>query len=318
MRLVFLGTPDFALPALRALAGSRHEVVLVLTRPDRPRGRGKKREAPPVRLLARELGLRVEQPAKVSTPEGIDIIRSAKPEAGVVCAYGEIISADVLDIAPEGFFNVHASLLPKFRGAAPVQHAILSGASVTGVTIIRLVEKMDAGDVIGVQETPIESADTAGTLTERLAELGARALIDSLDRVEDGTVLFERQNESEATYAPKITKKDARIDWERSADYLERFVRAMWPVPGAFTIFERDKRKLRLIIERAVVTEGSGKPGTVIASSDGRLVVAAGQPAAENSPRALELLQVQPEGKRMMSASEFLRGYAVAPGSVLE
>ncbi len=320
MRVIFLGTPDFALPSLRALAQSRHEVVLVLTRPDRPRGRGKKLHPPPVKVLAQEFGLKVAQPAKVSAPEGIALIESARPDAGVVCAYGEIISAEVLALAPGGFFNVHASLLPRFRGAAPVHHAVLSGEPATGVTVIRLVEKMDAGDIVGSVETEIGPHETTGQLTERLAVLGADALVEALDKVEAGTARFEPQDESKASYAPKISKKDARIDWSKSAGFLERFVRAMSPVPGAFTFFRRGGRTTRLIVGAARVAAGSGKPGTVIEASASRLLVATGpdESAAPGAGAALELGRLQPESKRMMSAAEFLRGCSITPDSVFE
>lgn len=316
MRLVFLGTPDFALPSLEALASSSHEVALVITQPDRPKGRGKKLVAPPVKVLARKLGLEVAQPPSVSSSGGRQLIAASAADAGVVCAYGEIISGEVLALAPRGFFNVHASLLPKFRGAAPVQHAILAGESETGVTIIRLVEKMDAGDILGAVSTQIEPDDCAGALTERLSLLGANALVEALDSVEAGTATFTPQDETQATYAPKIAKADAEIDWNRNSRFLERFVRAMSPRPGAFTYFDQGGRPARLVIGSAAVAEGSGKPGEVLDTPAGRLVAAAGQEEAPGHG-ALELLQVQPQGKRMMTATEFLRGYHIRPGSQL-
>lgn len=318
MRLVFLGTPDFALPSLEALAGSGHEVALVVTQPDRPKGRGKKLVAPPVKVLAQRLGLRVAQPARISSPGGIEQIKSVSPEAGVVCAYGEIVSGEVLALAPDDFFNVHASLLPKFRGAAPVQHAMLAGEAETGVTIIRLVEEMDAGDILDVAKTEIRQDDTAGTLTDRLARLGARALVETLEKVETGTAVFTPQDEAEATYAPKVTGADAAIDWTRDAVFLERFVRAMFPKPGAFTYFERGGGPARLIVGSARITGGAGRPGEVLDAGAGRLVVVAGGPEKEHPEAgALELLHVQPQGKRMMTAAEFLRGCHIESGTIL-
>ncbi len=307
MRLVFLGTPDFAVPSLEKLAGSHHEVALVITQPDRPKGRGKKLVPPPVKVSAGRLGLQVAQLAKVSSAQGIELLESAAPDAGVVCAFGEIISAQVLAAAPRGFFNVHASLLPKFRGAAPVHHAILSGDRVTGVSIIRLTERMDDGDVAAMASVEIAPGETTGELTGRLAGLGAEVLLKVLDEVEAGTAVFEKQDDSKATFAPKVTKKQALIDWSCGSGYLERFVRAMAPEPGAFTFVERSGPPLRLIVRSAAVAEGEAEPGTVIEASGGRLVVAAGQ-------GALELEEVQPSGKRAMSAAEFLRGYQLAPG----
>jgi methionyl-tRNA formyltransferase len=316
VRLVFLGTPGFALPSLEALAASSHEVALVVTQPDRPKGRGKKLEAPPVKALAQKLGVKVAQPPRVSSPEGIGMIEALGPDAGIVCAYGEIISGEVLALAPRGFFNVHASLLPKFRGAAPVQRAMLAGESKTGVTIIRLVEEMDAGDILGAAKTEIAPEDTAGTLTDRLARLGARALVEALDRVEAGTAAFTPQDEAQATYAPKITKAGARIDWAENAEFLERFIRAMCPRPGAFTYFDHGGGPARLVVGSALTAGGAGKPGEVLDTSAGRLVVGTGR-AQASATRALELLQVQPQGKRMMTAAEFLRGYRMEPGSML-
>lgn len=308
MKLVFLGTPEFAVPSLDALNAGRHEVALVVTQPDRPKGRGKRAQLPPVKLCAQNLGFHVAQPRKVSSEEGIELVKSLAPDAGVVCAYGEIISGTVLALAPEGFFNVHASLLPKFRGAAPVHHAILAGEAATGVTIIKLVEQMDAGDIVAAAQTPIAPGETTGQLTERLSRMGARLLVEALDRVEAGTAGFTPQDESRATYAPKVSKRDARIDWARDAEYLERFIRAMTPAPGAFTFLEHSGRTMRLIVGGAALARGTGEPGTVLESSRDRMVVAAGRGSA------IQLMQVQPEGKRMMSTEEFLRGYRVAQG----
>jgi methionyl-tRNA formyltransferase len=319
VKLVFLGTPDFALPSLEALAGSNHEVALVVTQPDRPKGRGKKLVAPPVKLRAQKLGLKVRQPLKLSTPEGIELIESVQPDAVVVCAYGEILSRKVLALSSHGFFNVHASLLPKFRGAAPVHHAILSGESVSGVTIIKVVEQVDAGEIVLKLETEIKPDDTAGSLTERLSRLGAGALLSALERIESGTAVFEQQDESKATYAPKITKEDARIDWNREAVYLERFVRAMSTAPGAYTFIQHGGRNMRLIIAVAKAAEGCGNPGEVLAAPEGHLVVATRQgKESPGTPRALELAELKPEGKKTMSAAEFLRGYDLLPEDILE
>lgn len=319
MRLVFLGTPEFAVPSLEALVDSSHEVALVVTQPDRPKGRGKKLVAPPVKQRAQELGLRVEQPQKISTQAGIELLKSARPDAVVVCAFGEIISEEVLLLASRGFYNLHASLLPKYRGAAPVHHAILDGEATTGVTIIRLVEKMDAGDILLKLETEIKPEDTTGSLTRRLARLGAEAVIEALERVETGTAVFESQDESKITFAPKITKKNAKIDWGRDALYLERFVRAMTPAPGAYTFFKRGGRDVRLIIAGAKTAEGCGNPGEVLEAPVGHLVVAAGRDNEFTGiPQALELEEIKPEGKKTISAPEFLRGYGLTPGNILK
>ena len=311
MRLIFMGTPDFAVPSLEALAASRHEVALVVTQPDRPGGRGRRLRAPAVKLLAERLGLKVAQPERVSSREGVELLRAAGPEAGVVCAFGELLSQEVLSLAPLGFFNVHPSLLPGLRGPAPVVHTILSGDQTTGVSVIRLSGKMDAGDIVNVSRTAVAPAESAGELAGRLAALGAGALLEALDRVESGSAVFEPQDESGATYAPRVTKEDAKIDWARSACFLERFVRAMSPEPGAHTSFTRRGRSVRLTVLSARTAEGQGPAGTVILAEGGRLVVAAGHPH-EDAPRALELAVVQPEGKRAMSAREFLMGYAIS------
>jgi len=307
VKVVFLGTPDFAIPSLEALDGSSHEIALVVTQPDRPKGRGRKVEPPPVKLRATELGLRVEQPRKISTDDGIRLIQSCGAEAGVVCAFGEILTKKFLESTPRGFFNVHASLLPKYRGAAPVPHAILAGDEKTGATIQKVVTDVDAGDIISRVETGIAIEDTTGSLLRRLSVLGANALVEALDAVESGEAVYIEQDGSAATCAPKITNENAMIDWNKNAAYLQRFVRAMSPSPGAFTTFMRGEKKTRLIIGASKVAEGSGSAGTLLEAKE-KLVVAAGR------DEALQILQVKPEGKRMMEAGEFLRGYRLKQG----
>ena len=318
MKIVFLGTPDFAVPSLEALERSSHEVVLVVTQPDRPKGRGRRTEPQPLKRRAIELGLKTVQPGRISSPEGIKLIKESGADAGVVTAFGEILSREFLESTPLGFFNVHASLLPKYRGAAPVPHAILAGESKTGVTIQKVVYEFDAGDIISQAKTNISLDDTSRTILNRLSLLGAEELVKALDLVESGEVKYISQDSAKATYAPKITKADARIDWSKDAAYLQRFIRAMSPAPGAYTIFKRDEQDMRLIIGASRVVDGSGTQGEII-ESDKKLIVATGIDIdKKTSGQALEIILVKPEGRTMMRVDEFLRGYKLRQGDRFE
>ena len=305
-RIVFMGTPSFACPSLAALLAGPDTVVAVVCQPDRPRGRGLALTAAPVKLLALEHGLPVLQPPKVRTPEFLDELRGFAPDLIVVAAYGRILPRTILDLPPRGCINVHASILPRHRGAAPIQRAILAGDAETGVTIMVMSEEMDAGDVLLVRTTPIGPDDTGGSLGERLSHLGATALTDAIAGLESGSVRPVPQPADGITFAPRIEREHTRLDWSRPAVVLARTVRAFAPDPAAFTTLDGTTLK----VFAAEARTERGEPGRILEASPRGLVVAAGD-------GALVLLEVQPQGKRRMSAGAFLAGRRVVPGSCL-
>ncbi len=306
-RLIFMGTPEFAVPSLRALA-ERYEVALVVTQPDRPAGRSRALRPPPVKAAAQVLGLRVYQPDSLRGSEALTALREAQPAAIVVAAYGEILRRNVLELPPRGCVNVHASLLPRHRGAGPIAAAILAGDAVAGVTIMLMDAGMDTGPMLAQAELPIGPGDTTGTLTARLAELGARALMETLPRWLAGTIEPQPQDGAQATYAPRITKQDGLIDWAEPAEVIERQVRGFDPWPGAYTYWQG--RRLR--IARAEVLRawcGPEEPGTVLETAEG--------PAVAAGSGALVLRELQVEGRCCVGCTDFLRGQRGFIGSVL-
>ncbi|MCS7324561.1 MAG: methionyl-tRNA formyltransferase [Thermoflexales bacterium] len=307
-RLIFMGTPEFAVPSLLALLRAGHEVALVVTQPDAPSGRGQKLQPPPVKIIAQEHGLAVIQPETLRSPEVVARLRSVAPEVIVVAAFGQILRCDVLEIPRHGCINVHASLLPRWRGAAPVSAAIAAGDVTTGVTIMLMDEGLDSGPILAQRETPICPNDTAGTLTARLAELGAALLVETLPHWISGAIVPQPQDPTRVTLAPRLKKEQGLIDWSRSAVEIERHVRAMSPWPSAFT-FWGDKL---LKIHRAAL-------GSALASAAqlGYVHVQAGQALVRCGEGWLQLLEVQPEGKRAMPIADFLRGHPRFAGAVL-
>ena len=299
MRIVFLGTGGFAVPALRALWASVHEVALVVVRP--PKGR---RGVPPapMHLAAEELGAPLWLPESVNLPESQQRLRDQAADLLVVCDYGEILRSETLAATRLGGINLHGSLLPKYRGAAPVQWAILRGEIETGNTVIQMTPGLDAGPCLGQQRVAIDPDETAGELEARLAELGAKLVLEVVDRLAAGTAQPMPQQKSAATKAPRLKKEDGLIDWSRPAHEIKNQVRALRPWPRTFTFWQRGAGEpLRLNIDRVQFSdERGGPPGTVLAVGE-RLVVATGE-------GALEILELQPAGKRRMAASEFLRG----------
>lgn len=294
MRVVFLGTPDVAVPALRALLASSHDVAAVVTQPDKPRGRGRDVSPSPVKLLAEEHGLPVLQPASPKDEGFADALSVFEPQALAVVAYGHILPRAVLAIAPA--MNAHFSSLPRYRGAAPVQRALMDGVTETGVSVFMLEPTVDTGPVVAVEQIDVGPNDTAGELLERLAPIGARLLKRAIDDLERGTLQAIPQNDLDASPAPKIKPEEAEIDWRRPARDLANLVRALNPRPGAFTTAGGK----RLIVWRAHPVDGSGSPGSVLSTGPG-LVVAAGE-------GGLALDEVQLEGKRALAAQEFVRG----------
>jgi len=303
-RIVFFGTPDFAVPSLRALLDGPDDVLGVVCQPDRPAGRGRHVQAPPVKELARSRCVPVGQPEKPRTPEFLDQLRSWGPGLIVVAAYGRILPRTVLDLPPLGCINVHASLLPRYRGAAPIQWALMRGEQVTGVTIMQMNERMDEGDILLQRELRIAPQETAGELQERLAELGAEALLAALDAMYAGSLVPRPQNHEAATLAPMIKKDDGRINWSRPAAELARQVRAFSPWPSAFTSLQG---KLLKIHRARVLPDSTGTlPATVVVVGD-TIQVATGS-------GLLAIDELQLEGRKRLSAADFARSGAVHPG----
>jgi methionyl-tRNA formyltransferase len=301
MRLVFAGTPEAAVPSLEALLASRHDVVAVVTRPDAPAGRGRTLRPTPVRDRAEASGLPVLTPAHPRDPDFSDQLRALAPDCCPVVAYGALIPQPVLDIPVHGWVNLHFSLLPAWRGAAPVQHALLHGDEVTGATTFRLEAGMDTGPVYGVTTEVVRPTDTSGDLLERLARSGAALLVATLDGIEDGTLVPVPQPGEGVSVAPKLTVDDARIDWAAPAVRVDRLVRACTPAPGAWTIF----RGKRVKVGPVAMTDERLPPGEV----RGELVGTA--------TSAVQLGEVRPEGKGAMVAADWLRGVRPEPGERL-
>ena len=306
MRTVFMGTPGFAVPSLSALAEAGHEVVLVVTRPDRPRGRGLKPAPPPVKARALELGLPVIQPERIRAPEAVEAIAAAGPEAAVVAAFGQMLPRSVLDVPPLGCINVHASLLPRYRGAAPINWAIINGETTTGVTIMRMDEGMDAGLILLAGEEPIRPDDTAGSLAARLSMLGAGLLIQALGDIQAGRSRPVAQESSKATYAPMLRKGAGHIGWTKDAVEIERLVRGLDPWPGAYFLRGGETVKVwRARVYGETLFEGG--PGEVVDVNRGGIKVMTGG-------GVLVVTELQRAGGRRMGAREFLAGHRVSKG----
>jgi len=306
MVVVFFGTPQFAVPTLRRLLDSAHSVAGVITQPDRPRGRGQKITHAPVKALALERGIPVYQPDRLKPAEVADTLRAWRADLGVVAAYGRIIPEHLLTISPFGMINVHASLLPKYRGAAPVHRAVINGDSQTGVTIMRVVKELDAGGMFAKVTRPIGPDETSDVVETALADVGAELLITVVEQLASGTAREEPQDETQATYAPRLTKEEGLIDWTRSASDINNRVRGLYPWPHAYTFF----KGTRLIVLRSVVAVAGASvtsPGTILRATSDAIHVATGD-------GALAILDVQPEGRRAMRAHDFLLGHRLATG----
>jgi len=304
MRLVFAGTPQTAVPVLDALLASRHGVVAVVTRPDAPAGRGRKVEASPVARRAAEAGLEVLTPARARDPEFLDRLREIAPDCCPVTAYGALLPQAALDIPPNGWVNLHFSILPAWRGAAPVQHAILHGDDVTGASTFQIVKELDAGPVYGVLTEPVRPDDTTGTLLERLSYSGAELLVATLDGIEDGTVQAVPQPAEGVSFAPKITPADARVDWKLPAHVIDRLIRACTPDPGAWT--ELDDARLKL--GPVSLDVPGGAPAAPPDLAPGELHVGRHEVLVGTGSRPVRLGDVQAPGKRRMTASDWARG----------
>ena len=309
-KVVFMGTPDFAVGTLQALIASDYEVTAVYTQPDKPKGRGEKMQMTPVKECAAEAGIPVYQPLSLRAQEAVEELRALEPDVIVVAAYGQIISQEVLDIPPCGCINVHASLLPKYRGAAPIQWAILDGEKETGVTTMRMNAGLDTGDMIEKVIVPITDEETGGSLFDKLSAAGAELLLQTLKAIEDGSAVYTPQPEESTThYASMLKKSMGQIDWKKSAAEIERMIRGLSPWPSAYT--SMDGKQLKVWQSKVTGEGASGKePGTVLAG-DGKSI------RVQTGDGILEITRLQLAGKKQMDADAFLRGVRLADDTVL-
>jgi methionyl-tRNA formyltransferase len=298
MKIVYMGTPPFAVPPLKSLIAAGNDVVGVVTRIDKPAGRGRVLTPPAVKLAAEQLGVPVFQPNRVREAASIEAIGALRPEIIVVAAYGQILPKELLTLPKYGCVNIHASLLPTYRGAAPINWAIINGEMRTGITIMQMDEGMDTGAVLAQEGIPIDPRDTAGTLTEKLSELGSWLIVDTLSRIEVGGLTAIPQDPDKATMAPLLKKEDGRIDWTMAAQTIHNRVRGLSPWPGAYSFLDGSLIK---VLETKVI-EGSGEPGALHEQGRNGLIVSTGN-------GMLSIVRLQPEGKKPMSAPEFLHGH---------
>ena len=307
-RIIFMGTPHFSVPGLQALHQNGYEIALVVTQPDRPKGRGRRITPSPVKQTALDLGYPVIQPSFIKTPDFANQIKSLKPDFQVVIAYGKILPENVLALPRIGTINIHASLLPRLRGAAPIQWAVINGETETGVCSMLMDKGMDTGDVLLTAKEAIEPGDTAGTLHDRLAVKGARVLIDTLNAYADNTIQPIPQDHNLATYAPMLTKDDGLINWNKSAKSLENFIRGVSPWPGAYT-FWGDKR-LKIFSTTPITADISQPSGTVLVGFPDELRVATGD-------GVLSIREIQGASGKRLAIKDFLRGHPIQPGTML-
>lgn len=309
MRIVFMGTPDFSVPALKALVEAGHEVAAVVTQPDRPRGRGKELQMTPVKVQALAYGIPVYQPEKVKDPAFVEILRNLQPEVIVVIAFGQILSRDILDLPPYGCINIHASLLPKYRGAAPIQWAVIDGEKETGVTTMMMDVGLDTGDMLEKTVIPLDPKETGGSLFDKLSQAGSPLILSTLEKLKAGTAVRTPQTDEDSTYAKMLTKSLGQIDWSMEAAAIERLIRGLNPWPSAYTFVHGKTLK---IWDADVLKESSdgAAPGQIIRTDPHSLIVAAGE-------ALLSIRELQLEGKKRMDVETFLRGYTIEKGEIL-
>lgn len=311
MRLVFMGTPDFAVPSLRALVQGGHNVVGVFTQPDRPAGRGKKLKPSPVKVAAEELGLTIYQPEKIKTPAGLDLLRALAPECIIVVAYGQILSKEILQLPLKGCINVHASLLPAYRGAAPIHWAVINGETKTGVTTMLMDEGLDTGDMLLKGEIPIANDATTGEIHDQLASLGGELLLDTLVELERGQLIATPQT-GQSNYAPLLKREHEGINWSRRAQDLHHQIRGLNPWPGAFTTFRGENFKIwrsTIVPSSPEDSEQAGLPGQLRPPEPGQVLQVLGEGLmVQTGDGVLKILEVQPAGKRAMTAKDFFNG----------
>ena len=311
MRIVFMGTPDFSVPALKALVEAGHQVTAVVTQPDKPKGRGKDVQMTPVKIQALEYGIPVYQPVKVKTPEFVEVLKKEAPDAIVVIAFGQILSKEILDLPKYGCVNIHASLLPKYRGAAPIQWAVIDGEKETGVTTMMMDVGLDTGDILETKVIPLDPKETSGSLFEKLSKAGGPLILSTLEKLEKGTITRTPQGESGTSYAKMLTKTLGDINWTMSATAIERLIRGLNPWPSAYTQWEGKPMKIwEAEVEDVVETIDTHEPGTITEVTKHGFKVQTGE-----GRLAIKSLQIP--GKKRMEADAFLRGYHIEEGEKL-
>lgn len=308
LRIVFMGTPEFAVPSLNALIDSGEDVAAIVTQPDKPKGRGKKVTLPPVREAALKHNIPVFQPEKIKDESFVTAIKNFCPDVIVVVAYGNILPKAILDIPFKGCINVHASILPKYRGAAPINWAIINGEKETGITTMLMDEGMDTGDMLLTEKVEIKNDDTASSLHDRLQYIGANLLIKTINGIKSETIRPIPQDDSQATYAPMLKKEDGSIDWAMKAGEIKNLIRGLDPWPGAYTRWNGKQIK---IFKAEIGTEAKEEPGTVINISTDGIFVATGK-------GILLIKELQPENKNKMTAYEFVKGYRIVKGQIFD
>ena len=309
MRIVFMGTPDFSVPALTALVEAGHDVIAVVTQPDKPKGRGKLVQMTPVKEKALEYGIPVYQPVKARDPEFVSLLKEMKPDAMVVAAFGQLLPKTILDIPPYGCVNIHASLLPKYRGAAPIQFAVINGESVSGITTMMMAPTLDTGDILDQESVALDEKETGGSLHDKLSAIGGRLIIKTLKKLEDGTAVRTVQDEEKMTYFGMLKKSMGDIDWNQDAASIERLIRGLNPWPSAYTSWE--EKTIKLWEADALEVEYEGACGQVVKTGKDCLYVKTGK-------GTLAVKELQLQGKKRMDTGAFLRGYQIAEGTVFE
>ena len=309
MRVIFMGTPDFAVATLEEIIAAGHEVTLVITQPDKPKGRGKEVQFPPVKEAALAHGIEVYQPVRVKEPECVSYLAKYQPDIIIVAAFGQILPKEILEMPKYGCVNVHASLLPKYRGAAPIQWAVINGDKVSGVTTMRMDAGLDTGDMIECTEVTLAPDETGGSLFDRLADAGAKLCVSTMAKIEAGTATYTKQEDEKATHTRMISKKMGKINWKASAAEIERLIRGLNPWPSAYTFLDGKTLK----IWRAAVLSGgdSENAGCIIAAEKEKLHIQTGD-------GILALEEVQLEGKKRMKTEDFLRGHAIPAGTYID
>ncbi len=305
MKIMFMGTPEFAVPSLEKLINSRHEVISVVCQPDKPKGRSKTPIAPPTKVVAEKYLIPVLQPQKIKTEEFHDEVKSIKPDLIAVVAYGKILPKDILEFPKYKCINVHASILPKYRGAAPINWSIVRGETETGVTTMLMDEGMDTGDILLIEKVKIAADQNSNELANKLSEVGPELLLKTIDLVEKDEITPIKQNDEEATYAPLMRKEDGKIDWNKSAEEINNLIRGMQPWPNAYTTL--DGKNLKIF--KAEIKEGNGKPGEIALAGKESLKVATGK-------NLLEIKELQIEGSKRMNIEDFQRGRKLEEGAV--
>lgn len=307
MNIVFMGTPDISVSILDAIVNSRHNVTAVVTREDKPKGRGKEMAFPPVKEYALEHNIPVFQPGKIKNPEAISELKKFEADIFVVAAYGQILSKEILEMPRLGCINVHTSLLPKFRGSSPIQWAIIEGETETGVTIMQMDEGMDTGDILFTKTVPIDKDETGGSLFDKLAATGADIIVDALDLIEKGEVTPIKQDEELATYTKMLNKKLGYVRFIRSAEEIERLIRGLDPWPSTYTYY--NEKTLKIWKAEVIDETDSSAPGTVVRVDNDAIYV-------NTTKGILKILELQLEGKKRMKTKDFLLGYKIKPGEV--